>query len=381
VAAATGPLRGLRIIEFAGIGPGPHCGMLLSVLGAEVIRIDRPVSAKAERAAVDLAARGRRSICIDLKSPEGAALAKRLIATADGLFEGFRPGVMERLGLGPLECHRFRPPLVYGRITGWGQSGPLAYAAGHDINYIALTGALHAVGPRAGKPVPPLNLVGDYGGGALYLAFGMVCAFFEVRRSGIGQVVDAAIVDGTASLMAIFYQLRQNGAWTRLRGDNLLDSGTPWYDTYETSDGKFISIGALEPEFFALLLEKLGLERETLPPQADRDGWPLLRERFSAVFRTKTRAAWCDLLQGTDACFAPVLDLDEAAEHPQMAARQVFQRMGAELHPAPAPRFSVTPGAIQSAAVRAGTHTNELLESLGISGADVGDLRRRGIVA
>jgi alpha-methylacyl-CoA racemase len=376
----TGPLRGLRIIEFAGIGPGPHCGMLLSDMGAEVIRVERPNGTIGVRAGIDLLNRGRRSISIDLKSPEGGALAKRLIATADGLFEGFRPGVMERLGLGPQDCHLIRPQLVYGRMTGWGQTGPLANAAGHDINYIALTGALHAIGPRAGKPVPPLNLVGDYGGGALYLAFGMVCGLLEVRRSGIGQVVDAAIVDGTASLMATFYQLRQNGEWTDQRGDNMLDSGAPWYDVYETSDGKFVSIGAIEPHFYDLLLNKLGLEAAGLPAQADRSGWPALRERFSAIFRTRSRDDWCQLLQGSDACFAPVLSLEEAKKHPHMVARQVFQHLGDELHPAPAPRFSVTPGAIQSPAVRPGAHTDELLDELGFGRDETADLRRRGIV-
>jgi alpha-methylacyl-CoA racemase len=376
----TGPLRGLRIIEFAGIGPGPHCGMLLSDMGAEVIRVERPNDTIGVRAGIDLLNRGRRSIRIDLKAPEGCALAKRLIATADGLFEGFRPGVMERLGLGPQDCHLIRPQLVYGRMTGWGQTGPLANAAGHDINYIALTGALHAIGPRAGKPVPPLNLIGDYGGGALYLAFGMVCGLLEVRRSGIGQVVDAAIVDGTASLMATFYQLRQNGEWTDQRGDNLLDSGAPWYDVYETSDGKFVSIGAIEPHFYDLLLNKLGLEAAGLPAQTDRSGWPALRERFSAIFRMRSRDDWCQLLQGSDACFAPVLSLEEAEKHPHMVARQVFQHVGAELHPAPAPRFSVTPGAIQCAAVRPGAHTDELLDELGFGGDETADLRRRGIV-
>src|SRR5580692_1529181 len=318
-----GPLAGVRIIEMAGIGPGPFCGMMLSDMGAEVIRVDR-------KSAIDLGVemprqfnvlnRGRRSIALDLKTPEGIAAVKRIAAKCDALIEGFRPGVMERLGLGPDELLRCNSRLVYGRITGWGQTGPIASAAGHDINYISLTGMLHAIG-RSGPPVPPLNLVGDFGGGAMYLAFGIVCALLESKSSGKGQVVDTAMVDGAASLITGIFGLRAAGRWNDTRGNNILDSGAPWYGVYETKDGKHISIGSIEAKFYAELLRLTGLDKEPLPKQHDRNGWPKLKERFTAVFKSKTRDEWCKVMEGSDVCFAPVLTLGEAANHPHMKER------------------------------------------------------------
>ncbi|MDE2277892.1 MAG: CoA transferase, partial [Burkholderiales bacterium] len=322
-----GPLNGLRVVEIASIGPGPMCGMLLADLGAEVVRIDRLVPsglglAMGRRHEVN--ARGRRSIALDLKAAGGRAAALRLIDRADVLIEGFRPGVAESLGLGPGDCQARNPGLVYGRMTGYGQGGPLAPAAGHDLNYIALSGALHAIGPAGGKPLPPLNLVGDYGGGALYLAFGVMAALYERQRSGRGQVVDAAMVDGAASLAAVFYGLHAAGTWRAERGANLLDGGAPFYDTYETADGRFVSVAALEPKFFARLAEELELAPHFVQGQYDRRLWPELREALAAALRRRTRDDWCARLEGSDACFAPVLSFDEAPLHPHAAARGAF---------------------------------------------------------
>jgi alpha-methylacyl-CoA racemase len=370
-----GPLAGVRIIEMAGIGPGPFCGMMLSDMGAEVIRVDR-------KSAVDLGVemprqfnvlnRGRRSIALDLKTPDGIAAVKRIATKCDALIEGFRPGVMERLGLGPDELLRCNSRLVYGRITGWGQTGPVASAAGHDINYISLTGMLHAIG-RSGPPSPPLNLVGDFGGGAMYLAFGVVCALLEARSSGKGQVVDAAMVDGAASLGAAIFGLRAAGLWNENRADNILDSGAPWYDVYETADGKYISIGAIEERFFNLLLEKLDLRAPELRNR-DRSNWPRLRTVLTDAFRTRTRADWCKLMEGSDICFAPVLTMDEAPAHAHMQDRGVFCEIDGVLQPGPAPRFSRTRPEVRSAPAVVGEHTDEILAEFGFSDEEIGRL-------
>lgn len=342
---ASGPLVGVKVLEFAGIGPGPFCCMLLSDMGADVVRIDRP---GARAISNDVTARGRRSIALDLKNEPDLALALDLIEKADVLVEGFRPGVMERLGLGPEVALARNPRLVYGRMTGWGQTGPLAHAAGHDINYIAISGALHAMGRRGAPPSPPLNLVGDYGGGALYLAMGICAALFEVQRSGQGQTIDAAITDGTASLMSVMYGLRASGIWSDERDANLLDGGAHFYDVYETADGKFVAVGALESQFYALLIEHLGLKDDPdFAAQMDRSAWPRLSEKIAAAIKTKSRDEWSALLEGKDACFAPVLNMAEAPSHSHNAARETFVEFGGLVQPAPAPRFSRTPAAIQ----------------------------------
>lgn len=350
----SGPLAGLKVIEMPAIGPVPFCGMLLADLGADVLRIDRmgdadlglPVETK-----YALNGRGKRSLALDLKDAKAIQLMLDLISKADVIIEGFRPGVMERLGLGPDLALERNPRLVYGRMTGWGQEGPLAPAAGHDINYIALTGALHAIGHKDGKPVPPLNLVGDFGGGSLYLAMGVLAALYERQQSGRGQVVDAAMVDGAASLMTGFYGMKGAGIWSDNRGVNILDSGAPWYDTYECKDGLFISIGSIEGKFYAELIKVLGLDAATLPKQHDRRNWDSLRAVFAACFRTKSREEWCVLMEGTDICFAPVLSLEEAPKHKHMTARKTFVEIDGVVQPSPAPRFSRTPGAIRSAPV------------------------------
>jgi alpha-methylacyl-CoA racemase len=373
-----GPLEGVKIVEIAGIGPGPFCCMLLADMGAEVLRVDRNDSVElgiVMEPRFNVLNRGRRSIGVNLKTPEGVALVKRLIADADALVEGFRPGVMERLGLGPEDCFAVNPRLVFGRMTGFGQEGPMAKAAGHDINYIALTGALHAIGHKDGGPVPPLNLVGDFGGGSLYLAFGVVCALLEARRSGKGQVVDAAIVDGAASLMTFAYGLLRADLWTDERGENTLDSGAPWYDVYETLDGKHVSIGAIESRFYQELLHRLGLDREDLPAQGDRAGWPKLRARFAEVFRTRSREEWSILLEGTDTCFAPVLSIDEAPEHPHAAARGNYVTIAGIKQPGPAPRFSRTKPEIRCAPPVPGEHTEAALRDWGVSETEIAALR------
>jgi alpha-methylacyl-CoA racemase len=340
-----GPLKGLKIIELAGIGPAPFCGMMLADMGAEVVCIERAVRSPLKPAS-DCTRRGKRSIELDLKSADGRDTFLRLIAKADAVFEGYRPGVMEKLGLGPEQCMAVNPRLVYGRMTGWGQAGPLANAAGHDINYISLTGSLHAIGHSGGKPVVPLSLVGDYGGGAMFLAFGMVCALLEARHSGLGQVVDAAMTDGSALLMAVFHSLDEQGQWTPARGSNLLDGGAPFYDVYATSDDKYVSIGSIEPQFFALLLEKLGLNEAEFGAQFDMQRWPDQKRMLESVFRTRSRLEWCSLMEGTDVCFAPVLDLREAPLHPHNRARETYVELGGMTQPAAAPRFSRTPTGI-----------------------------------
>jgi alpha-methylacyl-CoA racemase len=354
----AGPLAGIRVVEFAGLGPAPFCAMLLSDLGADVVRIDRPDASTARAAHYYF--RGRRSITADLKDAQGVALARRLAGKADALIEGFRPGVMERNGLGPDVLLQDNPRLVYGRVTGWGQTGPLAQAAGHDINYIALSGALAAIGPRE-APVPPLNLVGDYGGGALYLALGVLSALWHARATGRGQVVDAAMVDGSISMMSIMYSLRHAGGWTLARESNRLDGGAPYYGTYACSDGRWICIASAEPQFYRLLRDQLGLHDPIFDRQEDRGAWPEQRRRLRAAFMRRTRDEWCALLEGTDVCFAPVLDLDEAPLHPHNVARDAFIDAGGLPQPAPAPRFSLTPGAIQRPPQPPGANTDEVL--------------------
>ena len=370
-----GPLTGLKIIEFAGIGPGPFCGMLLSDLGADVVRIDRKGQGRGSPA--DITARGRRSVGLDLKNPASIETCLKLFETADVVFEGFRPGVMERLGLGPDVALKRNPKLVYGRMTGWGQFGPYAQAAGHDMNYIAITGALHAIGTED-KPIPPLNLVGDFGGGALYLAFGILAGVIKARETGEGQVIDCAMSDGAASLMAMFYGFKASGAWTESRRSNLLDGGAHFYDTYQCSDGKWVSIGSIEPQFYALLLEKTGISDPAFKAQMDRGAWPDLKAKLAAVIATKTQSEWCDLMEATDVCFAPVLDLDEAPKHAHNVARQTFVELAGVTQPAPAPRFSKTPGAIQGPPPAIGAHDQEALRDWGFSEADVMALKANG---
>ncbi len=343
---AAGPLDGIRIIEMAGLGPTPFAAMILADMGAEVLRIERKGARHILGLEHDILDRGRNWLELDLKTPQDLDRARQLIGAADGLIEGMRPGVMERLGLGPEEVLGRTPRLVYGRMTGWGQSGPLALAAGHDINYISLSGALHAIGP-ARHPVPPLNLLGDFGGGGMYLAFGMVCALFEAARSGLGQVVDAAIVDGTAHLMAMIYSMQQAGYWQDRRAANILDGGAHFYGVYRCKCGGFISIGAIEPKFYQQLLSKTGVSPELFSAQMDPDGWPRLRAALSDAFLQKSRDKWCALLEGSDVCFAPVLTIAEAPEHPHNRARGIFVEKDGVTQPAPAPRLSRTPGAIQ----------------------------------
>jgi alpha-methylacyl-CoA racemase len=375
-----GPLSGLKVIELQGIGPGPFCGMMLADMGADVIRIDRSSSA-GRAAAPDVLARGRKSIAVDLKNPDGVATVLDLIAGADVLVEGFRPGVMERLGLGPDVCLERNPRLVYGRMTGWGQHGTIAHAAGHDINYISLTGALHAIGPKGGKPTPPLNLVGDFGGGGMLLAFGIVAALYERAQSGKGQVVDAAMTDGSALLMNGLYPGMQTGNWKPERGSNMLDGGAHFYGAYETKDGKFVSIGSIEPQFYALLLEKLGLaDDNTLPRQMSRDDWPRLQEKFTAIFKTKTRDEWDAIMLGTDICYAPILSFAEAVTHPHNAARNTFVDVGGIRQAAPAPRFSRTAPAVPPPAAAPGQHSDEVLQAAGIEAARVAALKASGAV-
>jgi alpha-methylacyl-CoA racemase len=341
-APSRGPLQGLKVIELAGVGPGPFCAMLLADQGAEVLRIARPGAVPL--VPHDLSLRNRATVELDLRRPEAIAAVLTLLEGSDMLVEGFRPGVMERLGLGPAPCLARNPRLVYGRMTGWGQHGPLAQAAGHDLNYIALSGVLHAVG-EAGRPVPPLNLVGDFGGGGMLLAFGLMCAWHEAQRSGQGQVVDAAMTDGAALLSTMMYSFKQAGQWSNARSDNLLDGGAPFYATYACADGKWVAIGPLEAQFYALLRERCGLNEPLFDQQNDRSRWPAMRERLALVFATRTRAEWCALLEGSDACFSPVLDWDEAPQHPHNRARQAHVEVDGVLQPAPAPRFSRTPAA------------------------------------
>lgn len=382
-----GPLAGVRVVEIAGIGPGPFAAMMLADLGAEVVRVDRLPRGgvrPADGPSLDLLNRGRRSVAVDLKHPRGVETVLRLVERADALIEGFRPGVMERLGLGPDVCLERNPRLVYGRMTGFGQDGPLAHAAGHDINYIALAGALYSIGRAGEPPVPPLNLVGDFGGGGLMLAFGIVCALVERQSSGRGQVVDAAMVDGAAVLMTIFHGMRMMGFWKEEeRGANLLDTGAPFYEVYETSDGKYVCVGSIEPQFYAELIRRLGLEGEELPRQNDRSQWPAMKERFAKLFRTRTREEWCRLLEGTDVCFAPVLSMSETMHHPHNRARGTFVPVeGVEggFQAAPAPRFSRTPPHLSRPSPHPGQHSAEALSDWGFAAEEIESLRESGAV-
>ena len=384
--AGTGPLRGIRVIEFAGIGAAPFCAMMLSDLGADVIRIDRPatgppVGGDGMSGMTDgVLGRGRRSVAIDLKNENGLATALELVAGADALVESFRPGVMERLGLGPQVCAERNPRLVYGRLTGWGQEGDYAKAAGHDLNYIALAGALAPLGRRGMPPTPPLNLIGDFGGGGMLLTNGITAALLEAARSGQGQVVDAAMVDGAAYQMTMMYELLGRGFWVEQRESNPNDGGAHFYSVYETSDGEHMAIGAMEPHFYAELLERLGLAEAELPQQWDRDGWPELSARFTELFRTRTRAEWVALLDGTNACATPVLRMSEAPRHPHNVARTAFVTVGGVVQPAPAPRFSRTPSSVARPAALAGEHTDDILGEIGLSAERIAQLRASGAV-
>lgn len=370
-----GPLNGVKIIEVGGIGPGPFCGMMLSDMGAEIVRVERKGGLSLSDPKYDLLTRNRKSISINLRTLEGVQTLLRMLEQVDALQEGFRPGVMEKLGLGPDVCLEINPRLVYGRMTGWGQEGPLARAAGHDINYIALSGALHTIGRKGQKPVPPLNLVGDFGGGGMLLAFGMVCALYEARNSGRGQVVDAAMTDGSAALMTMIYGLKAAGLWTDEPGTNLLDTGAHFYDTYETADNKFIAIGAIEPQFYELLLQLAEIDDPDFQNQLDFAQWPQLKEKLSLVFKAKTREAWCEIMEGSDVCFAPVLSMSEAPEHPHNKQRKTFVENDGVLQPAPAPRFSRTEPEIKSPPPIPGQDTETVLAAFGFTPQEIESLK------
>jgi alpha-methylacyl-CoA racemase len=375
-----GPLAGVKVLEFEAIGPGPFAGMLLADMGADVLLVDRPASSdlglKRERW-MDVMLRGRRSVTLDLKSQDAAAAALELVSRADALIEGFRPGVMERLGLGPEQCLKRNPKLVYGRMTGWGQDGPLAARAGHDINYIALAGVLHAFGRRGQAPVPPLNLVGDFGGGGMLLGFGIACALLHAQKTGQGQVVDAAMVEGASLLAAMFSGFLAAGRWSEERGANILDTGAPWYDCYQTRDGKYVAIGAIEAKFFEELVQKLGLSG--LPPQNDRARWPEMREAFARTFKQRTRDEWVKVFEGSDACFAPVLTFSEARRHPHSLARRGYVSVARLEQPAPAPRFSATPAELRREPPERGAAGRAALADWGFAAADIERLHHAGL--
>ena len=376
-----GPLDGVKVIELAGIGPCPMCAMMLAEMGAEVIKIDRTTESDlGVRLATNFTDRSRRSVAVDLKNPAGIELILRLCEEADILIEGFRPGVMERLGIGPEDCAKGNPRLVFGRVTGWGQTGPLSQSAGHDLNYIALTGALDAIGRAGGPPTPPLNLVGDYGGGTLYLALGVVAAMFEARQSGQGQVVDAAMVDGAASLMTATYSLRASDFNNDTRGDNLLDSGAHFYEVYETSDNKYISLAPIEKKFYDELMERLGVEPGAIPQSFDRKDWAEGKTQLATLIKTKTRAEWSTLLEGTDACFAPVLEMSEAPHHPHNQERETFINRDGHWQPNAAPRFSRTPSAVRAPPAHPGEHTRGALADWGFSVGEIENLLSDAVV-
>jgi alpha-methylacyl-CoA racemase len=376
-----GPLEGVRVVEIASLAPAPFGCMILADLGADVLRVDRADTAGPRvRSAGDPLNRSRRSIGLNLKDPAGIDLLLRLLDDADVLVEGFRPGVTERLGFGPAECAKRNPRLIYGRMTGWGQQGPFAHTSGHDIDYIAISGALSLVGRAGERPVPPVNLLGDFGGGGMLLAMGIMAALVERARSGLGQVVDAAMVDGSALLTSLLYGLRASGGWQDERGTNLLDGGAPFYDTYETADGGYVAVGALEPQFYTALLDGLGLIGADLPAQHDRAGWPQLRARFTEIFARRTRDEWAEIFAGTDACVSPVLTMGEAPAHPHALARNAFTDVGGVTQPAPAPRFSRTPAARPQAPPAPGENTSEVLSALGLTAAQITELRARHVI-
>jgi len=375
-----GPLKGLQIIEMAGIGPAPFCGMVLSDLGANVIRVDRVTSAGSV-SKQDANNRGKKSIAVDLKTPKGIEIVLNLVEASDAIFEGFRPGVMEKLGLGPDVCLQKNKKIVFGRMTGWGQEGPLAFAAGHDINYISLSGVLATIGRPGSPPVPPLNLIGDYGGGGMLLALGLVAALFETKSSGKGQVIDAAMVDGSALLMTMIYTMRGMGLWKDSLGSNFLDGGAHFYDTYECKDGKYISIASIEPKFYQLLREITPLEDSIFDDQLSRESWPEQKKALKEIFLKKTQQEWCGLMEGTDICFAPVLNMAEAPEHPHNKARNTFIELEGIVQPAPAPRFSRTVPEVCPAPAYVGEHTEEVLKSIGMQDSDIEDLKASGEVA
>jgi alpha-methylacyl-CoA racemase len=382
----TGPLTGYRIIEIAGIGPGPFAAMMLADMGAEVVRVDRAQAVRGpapEGPHRDVLLRGRRNVALDLKHPDGVAALLDLVESADALIEGFRPGVMERLGVGPDVCLERNPKLIYGRMTGWGQDGPYAQSAGHDINYIALAGALAHFGRAGEPPTPPLNMVGDFGGGGMFLAYGVVCALLEAQRSGAGQVIDTAMVDGAAVLMSMFWSFSSIGMFDEnARGTNLLDTGAHFYDVYRCADGEYVSIGSIEPQFYAELLRLAGLEGDdAFAKQMDKSEWLALKERLTAVFASKTRDEWCEIMEGTDVCFAPVLTMSEAAEHPHNVERATFVEVAGQRQPAPAPRFSRTAAEIDSAPAHAGQHTREVLVAWGLDAGRVDALVESGAAA
>ncbi len=379
---AGGPLSGLRIVEFAGIGPAPLCCALMADLGADVLRVDRTTDPRLglpRDRRTDLTRRGRRSVSVDLKQADGIETVLRLVEQADVLVDPFRPGVTEKLGLGPNECLGRNERLVYARMTGWGQDGPLAYAAGHDLNYLSLTGIVHAIGPKE-IPVPPLNVVADMGGGAMSLALGLLAGVYEARNSGKGQVVDVSMTEGSAYLALGVYGMAAVGDWSHERMDNLLDGGAPFYRCYETSDDRFVSIASIEPKFYEILLEKTGLKGENLPAQYDREGWPEMHRRFEAVFRTKSRDEWCEIMEGSDVCFAPVLTFNEAPEHPHNKARGSFVDLEGVPQPGPAPRFSRTPGSVKGSPPDLGVDTREGLAAWGFAGEEIDALVGSGAV-
>lgn len=374
----SGPLSGVKIVEFAGIGPGPFCGMLFADMGADVVRIDRKGARGGSK--FDISSRGKRSVAFDLKNPDAVKAVLKLLESADALIEGFRPGVMERLGLGPDVVLKANPKLVYGRMTGWGQTGTLAQAAGHDLNYISITGAVGSMGRPDEKPPIPLNLVGDFGGGALYLAMGVCAALVEAGKSGKGQVIDVAMSDGAASLMTMFYGFRASGMWSEKRYDNMLDGGAHFYDTYETSDGKYIGLGSIEPQFYALLREKAGLTDPEFDHQHDKAKWPSLKAKLAAVIKTKTRDEWDAIMLGTDICYAPILTLDEAPRHPHNVARETFLTIDGVVQPAPAPRFSRTVSKVGGAAPQIGADNDAALKDWGFDSAAVAALKSSGAI-
>jgi alpha-methylacyl-CoA racemase len=379
----SGPLAGVTVVELQGVGPGPFCGMLLSDLGADVIRVDRPGGSSGDRPPItDVLARGRLSIAVDLKRPEGVEVVLRLVERADALIEPFRPGVAERLGLGPEACAARNERLVYGRMTGWGQAGPYAQKAGHDINYLSLNGVLSLVGSTGGPPVPPLNLVGDFGGGAMFLALGLVSGILNARVTGRGQVVDVAMVDGSALLAAMIHQIRAFGGWDTARGSNVLDGGAPYYGVYETADGGYMSVGAMEPQFYRALLEGLDLadDPEVAGARDDKQRWPELRRRFAETFKSRTRADWVEEFAGRDACTTPVLSLDEAIDDPHMAERGLYPEQFGVRQPAPAPRFERTPAAVAGPPPLAGAHTEQVLADAGFAADEVAALVASGAV-